>query len=199
MFAKYCLMKSGAITLLLTLSALTLSSCSLSPKPIAKSDGEIKSFSLDLFAARGFLGGSDYEHYTIKDGLMWRECGSVVGKKIVEAENRSSSLNIRQKRLESLTADEQAPIILALKSVVEEYQADNKLPKPESVRSIRDGGLFELTASGAGGNLEMATSVDALSEPKKKVLDRTKELFKTIRSVGPLICDSQTFFGVGRR
>ena len=69
------------------------------PKQLAKVD-------LDIFAARGFLGGSDYEHYTLKDGLLWRECGSLPLKKGATGSGVSTkTLQVRQKRLESLKAE----------------------------------------------------------------------------------------------
>jgi hypothetical protein len=194
-------MRNGLILLTVFFLLALFSGCSLQtsrpvdlPKTLTKMD-------LDLFAARGFLGGSDYEHYVLKDGLLWRECGSVTPK--AELDNLSdarkrSLLQVRQKRLESLTPETQYPIVLAARALHEELKAGEKLPGPESVRSIRDGGVLELRIKGETGEVNILTNVNAVSEPKTKTLEQLKKLFSATRGVGPLICDAQTFFGVGR-
>src|SRR5690348_3195856 len=40
----------------------------------AQTSGELK---VDLFSARGFLGGSEYERYYLSGKVLWRECGSI--------------------------------------------------------------------------------------------------------------------------
>jgi len=181
----------------LVFTSLTLSGCFVeqTPKPPPK---EVVKVELDIFAARGFLGGSDYEHYTLKDGLLWRECGSLPLKKgVTESGAATKTLQVRQKRLESLTAADQAPIIEALGVVKLDLDkaAIKALPPPQSVKSMSDGGLFELKS----GALELATTVDAVGDEKTKEAGKLRKLFERVRAVGPVICEAQTFFGIGRK
>lgn len=182
---------------ILLLSPFFLVGCFLQ-QPTNMAPEKLVEVELDIFAARGFLGGSDYEHYTLKDGLLWRECGSIPRKMIGSSNNLSEkTLEVRQKRLESLTAIEQAPIVRALNEVKEGISkvGIKSLPSPQSVKSMRDGGLFELKS----GRLELATTIDIVEDGKTREAKKLRTLFETLRGVGPLICESQTFFGIGRR
>ena len=161
----------------------------------------IEKADLDLFAAKRFLGVTEYEHYTLKDGLLWRECGTINLKKnsaSTASKGRPSNLQIRQKRLESLKGEEQRPLIQALNALATETSSQElkKLPPAESLRSMNEGGLFELRSSSK--DIELITAVDAVSEPKNRALELIKSAFAKVRRVGPVICDAETFFGVGR-
>lgn len=176
---------------------LAFSGCSVEQTSI-KPARQLEKIELDIFAARGFLGGSDYEHYTLKDGLLWRECGSIPVKKGVSSTGvQLKTLQVRQKRLESLKPAEQAPIIDALNLAKLELDsvAVKSLPTPESVKSMSDGGLFELKST----KFELATTVDAVGDGKTSQTAKLRALFEKVRNVGPVICDAQTFFGIGRR
>jgi hypothetical protein len=180
-----------------TLSLLVLSGCYLEPAAVSPKK-ELMKIELDIFAARGFLGGSDYEHYTLKDGLLWRECGSIPLKKnATETGTVPKTLQVRQKRLESLKGEDQAPIIEALMNLKNESSKEvlKQFPPPQSVKSMSDGGMFELKS----GNLQFITTVDAVGDAKPKPLDKVQKLFETVRGVGPVICEAQTFFGMGRK
>ncbi len=188
----------------LVLSVETLGGCGLISQPgPAPSSHSIEKVELDLFAARGFLGGSDYEHYTMKDGILWRECGALAPKSAGGSteSGKNAKLRVQQKRLESLTGEMQHPVIEALQALKKEATAEelSELPKPESVRGIRDGGVMELQVDQGGKKLVVLTNMNALSEPKTKLLQATRALFEKVRGRGPLICDAQTFFGIGRK
>lgn len=166
-------------------------------KPIPK---ELTKIHLDLFAARGFLGGSDYEHYTMNDGILWRECGALTPKK-GEENVRNYPLKVQQKRLESLTPEAQYPLIEAIRALKQKASSQDisRLEKPQSVRSIKDGGLFDLQISEGSSSLSIITNVDAVSDPKSPVAESLKSLFEKVRGVGPVMCNWQTFFGIVRK
>lgn len=182
--------------------ACALSGC-FGSQPTPPQVHELAKADIDLFAARGFLGGSDYEHYTLKDAMLWRECGSLAPKPGSSTPDavKNGPLKVQQKRLEALTADTQYPVIEALHALQTEATAEAlaELPKPESVRSIRDGGVFEVQAELGGKHLSILTNMNTFDEPKTKLLQATKLFFERIRGRGPLICNAQTFFGVGRK
>ncbi len=175
---------------------------------------------LDVFSARGFLGGSDYERYALNDDVLWRECGSVGNPnkrrqaKAIEGDDvllNDPNLIVRERRVELL--DTQS--LLALKKSAQELlensqkqpESDNDkywkekstIPRPGSVFSLRGPGLFEISVQFGEKKNHIVTSIDAVAEAQESTLGRTNELFAAIRGVGPLLCNSRTFFGVHRK
>lgn len=166
--------------------------------------------SLDIFAARGFLGGSDYERYVMKNGVLWRECGSVLPKSKPGDDSKSGaakgagdvalprdpSLSIQQRRVEVLKPEDQGLVLGALRTLLETPKGE--LPGPESVFSLADGGIFEVKVEMDGKSLRAVTNVDAVSDSKTDFSAFLAKVFTAVRTIGPTICRSETFFGVGK-
>ncbi len=171
---------------------------------------------VDIFAARGFLDGSDYERYVLKGGALWRECGGVLQKdaratrsqagatgktknaavfredpNLSAVENRVESLN--QEQLDGLTAYARDILDISEKQRL-------SLPLPGSVFSLTQPGVFELGVSMGQKSTRVVTSVDAVADREARIVaaERAHRLFRALRSIGPVICKSRTFFGVGR-
>lgn len=162
----------------------------------------------DLFSARGFLGGSDYERYALSDGVLWRECGNVekkgaaLARPAVEGDtvlSNNPGLILQERRLE-LLSDEQALALRKMAEALIERRAatQNALPAPGSVHSLSGPGLFELKLNFGGNKQHIVTSVDVIAEESTGVFRAANEFFATIRGVGPVMCNAPTFYGISR-
>ena len=205
------------LCLAVCLPFVLLSGCSKhgrpSPAGSSAAKGQTASgIEIDLFTAKAFLGGSDYERYHMKDDVLWRECGQVDAKRKrvpqkIEGDDilgPDPNLVVRERRVENLTREARD----ALRDVASDFLVDyarsqRKPPAPGSVFSVTDGGMFELSVSVDGKKQRLVTSVDALSDADKRsitvVLESALGLFEKIRGVGPVICEAPTFFGIARR
>jgi len=169
---------------------------------------------IDLFSARGFLGGSDYERYHLKGEFLWRECGNVAGADVRARKRRSlagdevldrdPNLVIGERRVETLSGNQAVAIKKAAKQFVQFYQNERKRhPLPGSVFSLSAPGMFELSIVEGSGTRRLVTSIDAVAEDDRdlqtETLQAAFDLFELLRGVGPVICNSRTFFGVGRK
>ena len=165
---------------------------------------------LDLFSARGFLGGSEYERYFLKDDFLWRECGAVNpnqaiaepssldGNQFLEAD---PTLKIEQRRVENLSSDQRLLMkqrTLELIRSIGESSPKKSLPPPGSYFALSDPGIFELQLTLGEKRHLVVTSVDAVAEKESDSLQKAHELFQLLRSIGPEICGSSTFFGIAR-
>jgi hypothetical protein len=164
---------------------------------------------INVFAARGFLGGSDYERYHFADDVMWRECGGL-SSPTKKDETKSSidgddfllpdpNLEIEERRVEYLT-DKQAVHLRKLAKAFSQAigKSKKKLPLPGSVYSLAKPGLFEIEVSYNGQKSRLLTSVDAVSSASKSPLTHAQTLFETLRGLGPVFCEAKTFYGIDR-
>ncbi len=178
-----------------------------------------QSIEIDLFSARGFLGGSDYERYHLKDDVVWRECGQVAkvrrerkSRERIEGDevfSEDQSLVLEQRRAELLSAPEQVEIRRATRGLLNLTSSDKpSLPQPGSVTSLAGPGLLELNVSleespSVPGETKpkrmFVTSVDAVADHESEVLQSMHALVAAIRGVGPVICESPTFFSIPRK
>lgn len=165
--------------------------------------------SLDLFAARGFLGGSDYERYHVTGDVLWRECGKVLSnkrdtseKKPVEGDTifrEDPQLEIVQRRIEHLSPEQLGTLKLKAQELLSSISATSpQTPPPGSVFSLAAPGLLELTVGLGKSRERVVTSVDAVSEQESESLSGVHRLFATLRGIGPEICTARTFFGIGK-
>lgn len=210
----------STVSLLLFLALSACSSVTLpetqdqSPRPAAishsasgspsasGSSATVPKFAADLFVARGFLGGADYERYALKDTVLWRECGGVVsGKKSSaptlegdEALKRDPNLDLAERRVETLKEAERENLIGLARAVLKERSTS--LPQPGSVQAITGPGVFELSLTVDGTEERILTSVDAVSNSETRQLKAVKRFFSTLRSQGPTVCKAKTFFGM---
>lgn len=165
---------------------------------------------IDIFLARGFLGGSEYERYAAKDGFLWRECGQLAEAPSPRSKHSSlegdellppdPGLVVKERRVEKLSKA-QARFIAsrALDFVEAEKNSQKDLPLPGSVYSLSQPGLVELVVFTDGQEHRVVTSVDAVVEGETKELEGSLKLSEAIRGVGPEMCDAKTFYGIARR
>ena len=190
---------------------LLLSGCFSQREPgeIYESNIDIDTLQLDVFAARGFLGGSDYERYVLKQDVLWRECGNVVATGAQQQRDRvegdavfadDPSLDMVQRRVEEVSSAQRRKIALVAQRLIEEIKQreQRRPPSPGSVFSLSSPGLFELQIAVGTESQRIVTSVDAVADKDGRVLETAHELFAGLRGIGPAICHSQTFFGVAR-
>lgn len=192
------------------LAIMGLSGCIsfTSTAPSDQYDGPIK---VDVFAARGFLSGSDYEHYVLDNSVLWRECGSVAPRKPstepdkpkMEGDDllaRDPSLVVQQRRAERLSSDQRAAAVaraIRLFNLLEQSPSD--IPPPGGLFSLTQPGLVELTLNVGDKKRKIITSVDAISDPNSPALEAANGLYATLRGIGPAICGTRTFFGIPDR
>lgn len=172
-----------------------------------------KSLTIDLFAARGFLGGSDYERYVLTEDVLWRECGQIQSSKQAAAKRskdqpdmdgdkvfkRDPNLQIQERRVEVLSTSQRARLDeLAAAFLQAAASAGSKQPAPGSVFSLSEPGLFELAVRRDDSKTRVVTSVDAVSDGSAESMAEAKDLYSAIRGIGPVICSSKSFFGVYR-
>jgi len=167
--------------------------------------GELK---IDLFSARGFLGGSEYERYYLTGNILWRECGSISAaakssKPKLEGDqvlSKDPQLSIQERRVEKLSRDALRAVRMQAARVLEARRAKKTAePPPGSVFSLADPGLFEMMVQVGGSQDRIISSVDAVADKRTDTLDKANELFTILRGVGPEICGSKTFYGIGRQ
>lgn len=164
---------------------------------------------LDLFAARGFLGGSDYERYHISGDVLWRECGKVQPNKRAASQKSPTEgdsifredpqLEITQRRIEHLSAEQLGALKLKSQELLTSIAATSPAtPPPGSVFSLAAPGLLELSVTLGKNKERVVTSVDAVSEQETESLSGVYRLFAALRGIGPEICSARTFFGIGK-
>ncbi len=204
------------ISALLVLGACAPASHSSDPElssesaPLADPSGELK---VDLFSARGFLGGSEYERYYLSGKVLWRECGSISpsakragaksGTSTLEGDDvlsKDPQLSIQERRVERLSADQAAAVRRgALEVLTTAAKGTEQREPPGSVFSLGSPGLFEMLVSVGEKKERVISSVDAVADKKSKTLEKAHELFAVLRGVGPEICGARTFYGIDRR
>ncbi len=162
---------------------------------------------IDIFAARGFLTGTNYERYYFDDNILWRECGDVTKEDnqksdvLLPAFAFHPNLKLENTGKELLNAEEFRKISNTAVNLFDVMSEENitNLPPPESLSSLSNAGVFEIRINYNGKERAFTTSLDGINEGKLGVQRMTRTLFTLIRGVGPVICGSQTFFGIERR
>lgn len=222
MFKSHLLAKT-----LLVCSGIYLCSCASleqnpesEPAPVQQTglentNGEI---SLDLFAARGFLGGSDYERLVLngnsKQGYMlWKECGNVSSGKskssateaAAAGSNQDPQLKLIERKVEKLSAEQFENISIQATRLAQLYAEQKKeaaegggtkLPAPGSVFSLASAGVMELSLKLGNSKTHIITSVDAVSDKQTPLLALSHELFSKLRNTGAKVCGPGTFYGI---
>lgn len=164
---------------------------------------------IDIFVARNFLGGPDYERYQLRGNTLWSECGSIdvrskkTGMTAKELPSRDvfpydPNLVIKEKgqdditNAKSIALKKEAAVLI---QVLDE--ARERMPSPGTLASLSDSGIFQLSFEFAGEKKKLITSVDAVADGDSPVLKQVKKLFTALRPVGVKICGEKTFFGIG--
>jgi hypothetical protein len=165
--------------------------------------------SIDVFSARGFLGGSEYERYYLGDSILWRECGNIESERKAKKSKENlegdqflegdQNLKIRERRVEQMPETaEQNLKLMALRLIDRIERDDNPTPPPGPFYSLADPGMIEIKIGLGSKRRILITSVDAVADKETAPLADMHSLFSVIRGVGPTICDSKTFFGISR-
>ena len=167
---------------------------------------DVEPFVLDAFVARGFIGGSDYERYHLEEDVLWRECGHVAersgsenNEQTLEGDHifsQDPALEVNQRRVEAIKEETLIKLAQLAQKVFE--QSENSLPSPGSVYSLSGPGLFELNAQLGPTKKSLITSVDAVADKDSPLSRSLRDLFSGLRSVGPIICNTRSFYGIKR-
>ena len=163
--------------------------------------------SIDIFAGRGFLGGSSYERYYLDGNTLWRECGNVTrednvkSSEILSAFTYHPNLKLVNTGQEILTDSEFKKIASVASELFSSISDKGKagLPGPESLFSMANAGVFEIRISYNGEERSFVTSLDGINSGLFGTQVTARRLFTQIRGVGPVMCASRTFFGIERR
>ena len=163
---------------------------------------------VDIFAARGFLGGSSYERYFLKNGELFRECGdlkeepnpfpSTIAPGIFATH---TSIYPKDGSKVSLNSEDLIKLQDAISATIRSLSNDTSLAKldmPQSPFRLAQGGVFELKIANNSKSYQIKTSLDQLTADNNKQLLSSLKLFTILRSFGLPMCNSQVFFGVGR-
>ncbi|MBP9837889.1 MAG: hypothetical protein KBC84_04175 [Proteobacteria bacterium] len=163
---------------------------------------------IDVFAARGFLGGSNFERYHLVENVVWRECGDINSKsKKKEITLKGDSLfkndpqlETQERIVDNLNKEKLVTIQNSVLKLMETLKADpSTLPPPGSVFSLSDPGIIEVEITVGKNVKHLITSVDAVSDSETSKLKAMNNLITNLRSIGKEICHQDTFFGIGKR
>ena len=191
--------------LLVTLLISVLSACSPAVKPAVYQEG--KPLSIEIFAGRGFLGGSSYERYYLANKVLWRECGSVTrddnakSSDLLPAFEYHPNLKLTNTGKEVLSENELQKIAATALDLFNSMSDKDRLdlPEPESLFSLANAGVFEIRISYDGKDKSFITSLDRINTGLLGNQKTARKLFTQVRGVGPVMCGSRTFFGIERR
>ena len=179
-------------------------------KTIAVSPEPIKEpLTLNLFAARAFLDATEYERYRLVDKYLIRECGAVesgplAGVIAPEPLDKEApflpydpSLKPHHRRVDLVPADIMKKVETLTRELSSTQTESNPtLPSPGALFSLDQPGILDLKIAHRNEQTEILTSVDAVADSKTAQLTRIRQLFATLRAVGPKICNDDSFFGV---
>jgi hypothetical protein len=192
-------MKNQRQAILVILAGALLASCSNSTPGLPEqellkrdmSQFSSEELSIDLFAARGSLFGSSFERYIVKDSILWKECGAVSRNK-----SNAPKLTIEQRRVEEITPLQRGAL-QRLKHRLQETTLAHpqKNPLPGGLFAVSSPGILELRSEAT----HVLSSVDATSDGQTPQLKVVRKIFEALRGVGSTICDSPTFYGIGKR
>ena len=149
---------------------------------------ELPSSKVEIFAARGQLGGTLYEKYVLSGDSLWRECGSLAKKPTVTINPLETQADLVDPKTLKKLRNSLAKVPASEKS--------NPLPPPDSPFGIATAGAFEMTIAEGDNIRKFTTSVDAVSGAKSPQLKFMNRMFILLRSVGQPICGGGTFFGM---
>lgn len=193
---------------LIIVCLFSLTACSLLKPPASKRVKLINEpIVIDIFAARGFLGGSEYERYHLNETTLWKECGNVssakVKKKNIQLEgdrvfNQDPQLELNERRVDKVSEDQLITIQEKILNLIAARKKSNDsiLPPPGSVFSLGEPGLLELNIAVGNNKKHFITSVDAVADAEDESLKETYKLFASLRAIGNEICGAKTFFGI---
>ena len=112
-----------------------------------------ESFVVDVFSARGFLGGSEYERYRLLDQALWRECGYILRRRAPftapsfegdEIFAVDPNLSVRERRVDEPDQAKRQSLERLASSILHFGSTADSTPPPGSVFSLSDVGVVEI-------------------------------------------------------
>ena len=183
----------------LLLLTLLLSACSSSSKSTPSLTFSEIPKEIDLFAARGHMTGSSFERIHIKDGIMWKECGSVP-KTSSRKLKADSKLLVEGELLHHLNQSEKNILAKNFEDTKEAVSsASSGFNPPGSIHSLAKPGVFELRAKDNSGTTHILTSLDEITNAETIKAKKARRFYQTLRSIGTLPCERETFFGIASK
>ena len=196
----------------LIVAAFALASCSRPLEEEMQLPEELRNtpIQIDVFSARAFLGGSDYERYYLTGNVLWRECGHVSAteqppagaQKELEGDRvfpNDPSLTIVQRRVEKLTPEQLVRLKVKSAELFKMHAlSDVKEPLPGSMFSLSEPGMVEIRITFGPTKFNLLTSVDGVADKDTPVLEHANILLAYLRGLGPVVCESETFSGIPR-
>ncbi len=161
-----------------------------------------------VYLARGFIGGSEYERYYLQGDVLWRECGEVSKTPLkVRAPLRGDSVfppdvnhKIVERHVEALNWIQLRSVKSHVDKLLESTRKQGDFsrigPPPGPIFKMSDPGTVEVSASFGFDTAKVLTSVDAVSDKNEPNLAQLQKMISTIRGIGPVMCDSRTFYGI---
>lgn len=161
---------------------------------------------VELFLVRGFLGGTDYERFSLKGDGMWYECGEVSDLPQTEIQPmtadkylpQNARLKASQREIAKLD-DQRASAIAAQIKQLLAADFDGKLLPPGSILGLAGAGLIELRIVSAESVKTITASVDEVSEGSGKELELLRTFIQYVRGSGGVLCGHETFYAIKRQ
>lgn len=173
---------------LLLFMLLPISGCSL----LGFEDAEVeppKMEFLELTMSRASLNATEFEHFRIKDNILFLECGKV---------NRS----LFRPEDEKISRFEKTQLYQA-RQIASDFVMSVKIDPPTwkppgRSNSLSDPGKLELSASSEGESVKVSTSLDSISDPHNSAERELNKLVRAVRLLaGKKVCGNSEFYGLG--
>ncbi|MBL7662890.1 hypothetical protein JNK13_09090 [bacterium] len=141
---------------------------------------------IEVFMARGYMGGSNYEKLHLKNGILWAECGEIDRKKVETAPAEETIV-----KLTASNSAEAATQTAALWGFKDSFQT---FPQAGSAFSFTGPGILEVKNLTA--NSSFKTSVDSVANEDFKASKPLLRLINILRREAKLNCTSKSFYGL---
>lgn len=144
---------------------------------------------LELTMSRASLNATEFEHFRIKDNILFLECGKV---------NRG----LFRPEDEQITRFQKNQLYRA-RQIASDFvtTSRNDQPKwkaPGRSNSLSDPGKLELSVSSEGESVKVTTSLDSISDPHNSAERELNKLVRAVRLLaGKKVCGNSEFYGLG--
>lgn len=179
---------SRTCLLMFPLLTLTVSGCSLFGYDINEVEPPKMEF-LELTMSRASLSSTEFEHFRIKDNLLYLECGKVNRSVFKPEDERISRFEKTQLyKTRQIASDFVAQVI-----------KDQPTWKPPGrSNSLSDPGKLEMSVSSEGESVKVTTSLDSISDPHNYAERGLNRLVRAVRLLaGKKVCGNSEFYGLG--
>lgn len=160
---------------------------------------------IELFLVRGFLGGTDYERFYLKDDAMWYECGEISDLPKLEFQPITADKYLPQnarmevsQRLVAKLNDQRLSEVASQVKQIQSIDFEGKLLPPGSILGLSGAGLVELRIKSADTVKTVTASIDELSEGSGIELEQLRSFIQYVRGSGEVLCGHETFYAIKR-